>query len=382
MNIAILDFEHYQYLKTLIDLFNVGGNKIHVFTSDKTEKNIKSFLTADELKNVVFYSKINELFTEYSTRMKEKTKHLPEVDLFFINPFYPYTRYDGTVKHYYQFIKSIKAKKRLLSISNLHTWYKPSISRPGHLTNFIYRKKILRLINTLVLVNEMETYAKEVLKIKKPIINIPFTYYKPFEKTETRETPLNIVVPGEVSLERRDYHTLIDAIELYTQKNTNFKIQFLGSINQGYLNTKKLVSRIDTLNQQIGKEIIKLFKDGIQVEKFEEQMRSADFIISPLVLGIKVFETEEVYGTSKFSGATFDIITYRVPGIFPQYLVTDPEFSYGIKKYKNAEHLASLIEKMVEDINYLNAMKEKATFVSEKCRLEKWRAKIFSALAI
>ena len=380
MNIAISDFGHYQYLKTLIDLFNTGENRIHIFTSEDTELKIKSLSSSEQLNNVIFHSKSKNLFTEYSAKIK--SSNLPRFDLFFINPFYPFTYYDGTVKHHYNFIKSINANKRLLSISNLNTWYKPNITRPGHVINFIYRKKILRLINTLVLVDEMELYAKQALKVKKPIINIPFTYYEPFNKEEKENDLLRIVVPGEVSLERRDYYTFLNAIELCSQNTTRLEIQFLGPINYGYSNTRYLISRIDSLNAKAGRELIKLYKEKIPAQKFEEEMRSADLIISPLVSSIKVFETKEFYGTSKFSGATFDIITYRVPGIFPEYLITAPEFSKGIVKYKDYNDLAALIQKIIEDKNYLHSLKQSANLISENCTLEKWREKIFSSLNI
>lgn len=149
---------------------------------------------------------------------------------------------------------------------------------------------------------------------------------------------INIVVPGTVSQQRRNYRHILTKLKESTIKD-NIHLVFLGKLSADVASEivkAKLPANI----------LIETFSEKISQTIFDNYMQKADVLWCPIKGETRFFSGREYYGITKMTGNVGDAITYGKLAIFP-------------KDYQN--HLASIIQEEDDVLNQIKKLKKQLT---------------------
>jgi glycosyltransferase involved in cell wall biosynthesis len=354
MNIAIYDLQHYELVNTLLHILE--DHNISLITCE----NLKTKVLASEIKNtnVKFITlEEHESFHVFLYEALEKCS-TNNIDL------YIFSTIDSNYKEIYQFIKKIN-KPIFITIHNVNTWLKPPFTLNIKALNYYYyRFKIKQKTNSyFVLDNSIKEYIEQNKLTKKKVHIIPYSIN--IKKNEiSTENKINdelvICIPGGIDGHRRDIITVIEAI----QKINNPKIYFkfigapLGEIGE------KIVEKINLLNS-MGYSLSHFYNPNNNV-LFENIMKQSDIILCPLIVETKFEGIKEIYGLTKATGITFDLLRFEKPGIFPQNFNIPKNLNNCILKYDSLDNLVNLIKDLNNNRDKLNALKKNIENESKK----------------
>lgn len=144
------------------------------------------------------------------------------------------------------------------------------------------------------------------------------------QNKENRTEKLKIVIPGAVSLERRDYTKIFSKLKGFSLP---MEIVFLGKASGEEL------SALQKLKKELPKQlIISYFEEKVSHAIFEKEMLTANVLWCPLQPSIAFFSNKEIYGKTKISGNISDAIKFGKPAIFPAYYPQNYPFIFTEKE--------------------------------------------------
>ncbi|KQR93488.1 hypothetical protein ASG01_09920 [Chryseobacterium sp. Leaf180] len=147
---------------------------------------------------------------------------------------------------------------------------------------------------------------------------LPLFYTKKFQKGQNEN--VTVVIPGGVSQDRRDYHTVFNKIK-NASHDRNFTFVFLGKA-QG-----ELLEKLKELQKSLSKNIkIVFFPERVPTHIFDEWMKKSDVLWCPVQSETEFFSCREVYGKTKMTGNIGDAIKYGKPAIFPKSYASTHDF--------------------------------------------------------
>ena len=182
-----------------------------------------------------------------------------------------------------------------------------------------YRLKLL-LKEGLLSAAKVYEKANQLLVLDESLVQKRFRFlplfYTKFKQKSSSNSEKTIVIPGNVSQERRDYLKIIKIIsELKT--TSKFQFIFLGKA-QG-----KELDWIKNLEKKLSKNImLKYFTEKVSKEEFDENMLRVDLLWCPIQEKTEFFSQAEFYGITKMSGNIGDAIKYGKTAIFPKHYQT------------------------------------------------------------
>ncbi len=235
-------------------------------------------------------------------------------------------------------------------------WRKKVISK-------VYQTKGAFVVLNKILKEELKNYVNERL-----IEVIPFSVYnEKLKNNNLNKRLLRICVPGMISMTRRDYISLFQAIESdIGYFKDKIELDLLGGISYGE-GGEKIIEYAESLIKK-GIKLVYYNKPLVPLFEFDQQLSKADVILGNMNIIQNKFSK---YGKTKESGIIFTMIRCAKPGLLPEgYALIDDLKSSSII-FRNYEDLIIKIQELIQNPSSLNRLKEEALKNSLKFEPEK-----------
>ncbi|HWY12028.1 MAG TPA: hypothetical protein VN026_11925 [Bacteroidia bacterium] len=370
MKIGIIDTDHYFYIYSLIQLFENSDTEITIYTNNKVFKRCKVDLEGrSDIKYVV--QDANETWGDFLER-KVDSINSAGFDYFFLCPIYQ------DYRSHYKFVSKLKTLN-ILVVFNLNGWINPLFKNMRHFLRSWYRHQIIKKIKWIAIDEHFHDHAIK-LGCKNKILHIPSLLYDPpfVAKYRADKPPIKIIVPGTIDPDRRDYHVVMDALEMALDQRQDFEVVLLGDPIAEY--GKLIHQRAKKINEKYGKHIIKIFENKYTDNEFLREMVSGHFLIAPVLPEFNLDGIIEVYGTSKSTGSCFDILAYAIPGVFPSWLSVNSHFDSSTLRYSNANDLSKVILDFVIHPEKIEKLRANALSNSGHYSIENVRGRLLKSL--
>ena len=305
-------------------------HELYVFTTKEGKIILETELSGGvDLSNIIKQDK--ESWKEYFDKVESYTNTLdaiitltthykPTADIEFMN-FHPKCVWIGWMHNAKQY--NISGETKFESIVNFMSFL--TEYTPGWLWNRLFRQRVQSFFRPLPLKNAdslivMSSQMKKYLYDNNwgsPVdIFYPAIYTQNSSLMSSTSDKMKIVIPGRVSQKLRDYFGVLKYFE--SQNNDlPLKIVLLGGTNITESSLRDYCKKLS------GKNLLKCYLDQqwISDTEFNQQMKSADIILSPLQKTVKRDHgtAKEVYGKTKASGVIWDAIQYGKPLMLPSF---------------------------------------------------------------
>jgi hypothetical protein len=336
MNFVIYDTEHFETTYALIRLLENHGNKITVFTNEKTGEVVKGMLKEDAGKIAWVIRKKNNfsfVLDLYRYCKKNKTSWL------FLN----------TVSFHHALFAALcfalKKTHTVLTIHAVNSFFSPKTGLTfKSYIRFSGQRWLSKTVSGYaVLLTSIAKYMTETYSIRKPVYCLPGGVYEggTAVSNEIVEADLHLVVPGSIDEHRRDYAQVLELAFQLEARQRKTRISLLGAAKGEY-----------------GKEIIESCKraslrfvdfhfypgDFVDEKEYEKQLTGCDFVFIPLKdKFLKQDGREEEYGLTICSGSFFDAVRFAKPMIVPAYIEMSKELQPQCIPYTSLKNLADML---------------------------------------
>ncbi len=189
----------------------------------------------------------------------------------------------------------------------------------------------------------------EVVFNEKIYKTLPNTYILTnFPKPEN--DCINIVIPGTITENGKDYRMVYNAFEKCIEKfNKQVKLTLLGKPrkqigSQIVVDFKKLQNDIFTIES---------FNESISRIQFEEKLLKADFLILPININHNFGIYQEQFGFTNFSGTINDAIYGLKPTLISKLYPID-NYPNIFKTYDSSDEFETILLEWVNNLSYKN----------------------------
>lgn len=345
MNFIIAEFDHYEPIYGLLRCIEAVADKVIVYTPERF---------AVRLQNVNFGIKDVQFIV--ADNSEDLFKYDIDSSANSILIIAPSSHFEKAL----EYIELLKPSKTLLWIRNINFWFMMGtrykvFKRPRSQQHKIMLNIAGKADYLVVESDTLERYLRRQTNNKYKTLIFPYSVY---EKNLQGDggSKLTISLPGYIEESRRDYKL---ALSVFSKLDKNkFRLKILGQSRDEYGagiidDAKKLISN--------GYDIS--FLDS--PDRFESEIVQSDVIFAPLNVNTRYSGVDEVYGKSKESGVTYDVIRYSKPAIFPANMDLPGELSDCVLKYETENELEVIFNSML-DIEYYKGLKKKAVAASAK----------------
>lgn len=239
----------------------------------------------------------------------------------------------GTVHRYFNtFYKITENFKTSIIIHNRNF---TEISTFNLFLNIFKKESIFRLkllVNEgLLLKNKIINSAKNLYIFDENLIkeNSKYSLLPLLFSTENIQKSNNhssIVIPGNVSQQRRNYKKILKNLEDWCSKNLNNNENSIEIVFLGKADKNELLWLQNFEKNQFSNLNIIYFKEKVPQDIFDEYMKNASFLWCPLQMKTEFFSVTEIYGRTKISGIIGDAMKYQKIAYLPKSYTTDFPF--------------------------------------------------------
>lgn len=346
MNFVIAEFDHFEPIYGLLKCIAAVADNVVVYTPER-------FLV--RLKNINFgieniqYRKADNPEELFSNKISPKENTILIIA--------PSSHFEKAL----EFIKVLKPSKTMLWIRNINYWFQMGtrykiFKRPRSAQHKIMLDVACATDYLVVESDTLERYLRKKTNNKYKTVIFPYSIYETSLQGSERGDKLSISLPGYIEESRRDYKLALSAFTKLDPKQ--FKLKLLGQARDEY-------------GQQITAQAKQLITKGYEIsfldapDRFEEEIINSDVIFAPLNVNTRYSGMDEVYGKSKESGVTYDVVRYSKPAIFPADMDLPRELNECVLKYSSEEQLVKIFNDLC-DKEYYNSLKAKALEASRK----------------
>lgn len=211
---------------------------------------------------------------------------------------------------------------------------------------FYHRKKILLNTNYILFPNNLiSSYfiEKVLVEPEKVKPSFPFYWKETVEKVDSKE--FNIIVPGTVYDQSREYSELLKALMQIAQVlKTSVNLVFLGNVRTKY--GKQVLNEFRRLSNDFLK--IVSFKNYIPQRVYDDWLKKADCLILPIKEQMKYGICKEIPGKTKITGTINDMHRFNIPTLLPDHYYMESPCPKNVSFY--SDHI-DLIEKLNDLMN-------------------------------
>ena len=257
---------------------------------------------------------------------------------------------DEYFERYYRLVGlKFNSKKRILIVHNVNKWNKiltnPFVNIKSFFDQF-FRKNFTKQIDAFITLGpNIQKYFLS-LNPKKPVFFLPFVFSNNFQSiNESIGNEINLLIPGMISNERRNYKDLLDFFESYLSINLNSRIRlvFLGKIFSK--EDRFIANQSDNINLIYG-ERIKYWNSFIDQKDFDKEVMKSNFILSNIYPEQTVNGIIEKYGISKGTGISYVFYQNTKPGIIPSFQNVLEGFDSQFIKFDNYSDLLDVFKRL------------------------------------
>jgi len=204
---------------------------------------------------------------------------------------------------------------------------------------YVIMKQLLRRVDYISFCDDtLYDYAKE-RNFSYNYLRFPVSYYirkkitYPYKKVK-------VVIPGQVSADRRDYNLIMDSfscIEPYYAKKIECTLLGDASTDE----SKNIIRLLRSSNVDIK---IQIFKKFIDQDEYVKIMLQSHIVLNPVKLNTWYRGEQEYYSFSKTSGAYGDVMRYGLIPLFPRDYKVSARFEGYFERFINHKDLATKLE--------------------------------------
>lgn len=366
MQISVIELDfHHDSLDGILKIFQNTEHRINVFT---TSKNIKL------LKDISYSNNIS--FNEYTGGgkyffLKKHKELLNSSNVIFINTVAnDFGAYLAIDKNNVVVLRIHNVNKQFRPLSNifipeslLFAWKSFSyVLRQVIGKGFLWFRPILnkRVSYFTFPDSSITSYVKQNHFIDESKIIEPIPL-KIFIENDTAfadyQDVLNIAIIGAIDQRRRQYEQTIEALNsLYKKENSPIvHLTILGKCNSTY--GTEVVGKLKAISHP--NFILKTFDKQVPETDFIECIKHTHLIISPITENATTDIFKEVYGKTKTTGSILDFLKFGKVTLVPNHYTPPTELLDYVIKYKDSEHLETVILDLIKD-NKINRLNQKS----------------------
>lgn len=346
MNFVIAEFDHFEPIYGLLKCVSTVANSVKIYAPER-------FIA--RLYNINFG--ITDIEYHLADNPDELLKYNVEQKKNSILIIAPSSHFESVLV----FIEKSNPSKTLLWIRNINFWFQMGtryklFNRPRSAQHKLMLDVAAKADYLVIESSTLERYLQRKTKNKYKTVIFPYSIYETNLQSNSENSKLTISIPGYIEENRRDYKLALSALAKVSPDL--FKLKILGQARDEY--GFKIIEDAKELISQ-GYEIS--FLDT--PDKFEEEIIHSDVIFAPLNVNTRYSGINEVYGKSKESGVTYDIVRYSKPAIFPKNMNLPTELNECVLKYKTEEELVKIFNDLCNQ-KYYGSLKSKALEASRK----------------
>ena len=265
----------------------------------------------------------------------------------------------------------IRAKKYFI-LHNANTWLNPRLILKGrYLLQCLARRFLLKQMNGLITISSnIKEYIHTSHGYQGKIFPLPFTMpSKSFAQSSSEKEYLTFCVPGVINAEQRSYELILDAFEnLWIKHDEKVALKFVGKFEKNEL-TQKLFERCQSLQEKYGENKLKFWTSSLNQDLFEQEFSGSDVVILGHHAYCSISRNIEIYGLSKESGITYQILKYGLPVIAPRRLLLMDTIPQGILRYSDSESLEKLVSQIINRSLDVNELRQEMIQATEDFRI-------------
>jgi hypothetical protein len=234
-------------------------------------------------------------------------------------------------------VRSAGRTRTVMALHNLNHWLG---GPPWQLAiqpwrGWLSRRWLLGAMDGVCVLEEgLAEGLRDLFGYRKPIFVLPgLTFEDALLESPPEDVPTRFVVPGAIEAKRRDYHLVLDALEVAWAEDHAVALALLGAPQGQY--GKEVLARCAAL-QERGVDV-QSYSGFVPQGQFHRGVKEAHVLLAPIQVETRFAGTREVYGRAKSSGTVGDVIRYARPGLVPEALRVDPALEGAFLRYAGRE---------------------------------------------
>lgn len=263
----------------------------------------------------------------------------------------------------------------VLTVFNTSAWFAPNLRFTPKLYNYLrppLRRLVLRNVDAVAV--EYDTIAEYAApRAPLPVRVMTPVVYDGATRHERDDDRVQVTVPGMIDPERRDYATVVDALDaLPGEYADRLRLTLLGRPvgDRG----ETVVASFDRLRE--AGWTVDHYDEWIPAEAFRAGLRDSDLLLAPLQPTKDYGVSVEEYGRTKTSGALHDSIRYGQPLLLPSGYEPPGPLRESIRNYRGSAGLADELERLLDGEAELSALQAAATEASRHYTVDRQRDRL------
>lgn len=195
-------------------------------------------------------------------------------------------------------------------------------------------------------------------------------------KQKKPKKKLRIVIPGSVSIDRKNYQPIFDALLGLNQMSSlqKIKVTFLGLLEnkQAQRDIRKFESELKSHTE------IELFPTFVPQKNFDKILNKAHFLILPISEKKTAGSVHELYGHSTISGCIADMVKFGKPALIPAFYPLPDSLEEVVTRYHNKTDLTNSLQDWI----FYHSFMEKPLENFKKYKPKKKAAQFFETLQL
>lgn len=259
----------------------------------------------------------------------------------------------------------------VLLLHNLHTWLIPwsnlQLSKISAAELFSDLARLLRFAlqqrpqqrRLLKKIKAVGVPSQNMLRLVKEFSRsgkmpeaffVPFTYNTERVRSGGNEGTAEILIPGVVSRNGRDYQLVADGLaDALPYCKRPVHLVLLGKATE--MSTIRPLKELESKHPGFS---LTYFTERLPQKTYDEYLKKAHFMILPFEPYQRFGIIRERWGVSKISGGISDMIRFGIPAICSAHYQLDPEVRSLTSPFSTGKELAALLIDWVNQQVYLN----------------------------
>jgi hypothetical protein len=378
MKTGIFEMEHYEGAYPVIQLFNMPGNQLVIFTDAATYTRFADLFKTDVNRfQWEILDRTGGKWRFFRQLYKAAKKH--KLDLFYLNTI------SNNHLLYAWVIRFLRIARVVITVHDINCLFKSQWSMQlRQLVHHIGKKALIKQVQEYNVVSEtMVDYLRETTGGSMQIHNIPGAVFESEQATLTINDHVHLVVPGSLDKKRRDYYQVFELLKAAETAQLPLQVTLLGGHSDDY--GKGVIQQAAALKTKYTK--IRFYDEQVvHQDEFDKQLNAAHFIYIPSVINTAIcFAIPETYGLTKSSGNMFDVIKHARPFISPKDLRISAALESSCFRYTSIDHLVSFLQECMQKKESYAAWQQQALASSKEYTIAKVRARnltLFDSLIV
>jgi len=195
-------------------------------------------------------------------------------------------------------------------------------------------------------------------------------------KQKKPKKKLRIVIPGSVSVDRKNYKPIFDALMGLNQLSSlqKIKVSFLGMLEnkQAQKDILNFQTKLKSHTQ------IELFPTFVPQKNFDKIMNKAHFLILPISEKKTAGSIHELYGHSTISGCIADMVKFGKPALIPAFYPLPDSVEELVTRYHDKTDLTNSLKEWI----YYHSFLEKPVENFKEYKPKNKAAQFFETLQV